>query len=362
MMKNILVLLLIGMLAIFSEVFGQNQIILDGLDSLSYRLDAQLSIDEPGAAIVINHQNEMIFEKYYGLANISSKEKLRAYHQMGIASMSKQFEGMAVLILVEQGKISLSDDIKLYLTDLPVEDGEISIAQLMSHTSGLPELTQDTFFMNHLDQKRSIEELIELAFTSDFRHEPGERYQYCNTGYSIMVHVIEKLSTMTYAHFLEENIFEPLKMNHTYSCDVDNEATNIAQRYIRDSLGFQEAEEMHFSNLIGGGGIISTAQDINKWNKALLSGQGLPRNYQDLWNPIRLNNGESTHYGLGMGVSDFNGIPFYYHPGMGSGMNAINLIFPEQDLSMVIIRNVSNPQFSSVQIALMAAEYLINDL
>ena len=116
---------------------------------------------------------------------------------------------------------------------------------------------------------------------------------------------------------------------------------------------------MDFSNLIGGGGIISNAQDINKWNEALLTGHGLPQNYQELWNPILLNNGESNNYGLGMGVSSHQGYPFYYHPGMGSGMNSINLIFPDQSLGVVIIRNVSKPKYSSVQIALTIADLLI---
>ena len=95
-----------------------------------------------------------------------------------------------------------------------------------------------------------------------------------------------------------------------------------------------------------------------KWNTALLSGTNLPPNYQELWDATLLNTGESTNYGLGLGISEFNKQVFYYHPGMGSGMNSINLIIPDQDFSITIIRNISKPKLSSVQIALMSLEYL----
>ena len=338
---------------------AQENIYQKALDSLNIFLEEQLLDNEPGAALVISHQGHIIFEEYYGTANVLSKERLSAEHLMGIASMSKQFEGMAVLILVEQGKLGLKDDIKSHLPELPIEEGRISISQLLSHTSGLPELTQDIHFMHHLDKKRSVQEIIDLAFIQDIRHEPGERYQYCNTGYTIMEKVIEKVSGMSYATFLKKHLFEPLQMKHTYCCDLEHDAQNIADRYLQDSTSIQLAEYIHFSNLIGGGGIISNARDMHQWNNALLNGHHLPKNYQKLWESILLNNGSSTNYGLGMGISSHQGHPFYYHPGMGSGMNSINLIFPEQQMGIVIIRNVSNPSLSSVQLAMMIADLLI---
>ena len=205
-------------LGIISSLNSQESISLNALDSLKTILNRELKATEPGAAILINYQGKTIFEEYYGMAHVSTLESLGPKHQMGIASMSKQFEGMAVLKLVEQGKLSLNDDISLYLPDLPIEERKISIAQLLSHTSGLPELTKDSAFMEHLDQKRSVDELIELAFSQNLRSEPGEKYEYCNTGYTIMVKVIEKVSGMKYAKFLDKNFFKPLQMDHTYSC------------------------------------------------------------------------------------------------------------------------------------------------
>ncbi|MDQ7797897.1 MAG: serine hydrolase domain-containing protein [Candidatus Edwardsbacteria bacterium] len=316
---------------------------------------------EPGASVIITHGNRIIFDKYYGLADLESGQKLNSGHVLGIASMSKQFTGMAVLFLVQEGKLKLDDDITKYFPELPLAGRKITIQQLLSHTSGLPELTQNDEFMNSIDKAHTVDQIIDLAFKGEFRGEPGEKYIYCNTGYTIIVALIEKLSKMDYAAFLKEKIFKPLKMNDTYACDFKNDAVNAVQRYLPDSAGFRKARVMHFSNLIGGGGVISNSRDMAKWEMALLSGKKLPQNYQKLWEPILLNSGKSTDYGLGLGVSDLDGKKFYYHPGMGDGMNSIDLIFPDYDLTITVIRNISKPKHSSNDISLLAAKYLLTN-
>ncbi|MDA3904789.1 MAG: serine hydrolase [Bacteroidales bacterium] len=340
------------------SLFAQSETInKKGLTEFHSDLVAMITDNEPGAEVIITHSNEIIFEEYYGLANVNTGEKLNAEHVMGIASMSKQFTGMAILFLVDEEKLRLKDDISDYFPDLPLQGRKINIKQLLSHISGLPELTQNNEFMDAINHPHTIEQIIEMAFKGEFRSETGEKFLYCNTGYTIATALIEKLSGMKYAEFLKERIFDPLKMENTYACDFENDAISAVQRHTTDSISYQKAIEMHFSNLIGGGGIISNASDMAKWGMALLSGEKLPKNYQKLWEPILLNSGESIEYGLGMGISDFEGKRFYYHPGMGSGMNSINLIFPNYDLTITVIRNISKPKHSSLEIALLAAKY-----
>lgn len=353
-----IVLIILGILPVLN---AQNPINYNGVDSLKLELQKLLKPDEPGAAVLITQNNKIIFEEYYGMANLAKKEKLHSDHMMGIASMSKQFEGMAVLILAEDGKLNLEENIKTYFPDLSIGKRDITIKQLLTHTSGLPELTQNNEFMNNLNVKRSVDDIIDIAFSEDFRHEPGEKYQYCNTGYTIVVKLIEKLSGMSYAEFLKQSIFKPLGMKNTYSCDYQTDAFNAVKRYTPDSTGFKEALNMDFSNLIGGGGIVSNVTDMTKWANALLTGENLPKNYKDMWVPALLNNGQSTEYGLGVGISEHKGHVFYYHPGMGSGMNAVNLIFPEENLSITVIRNMSKPKVTSINIALKAVEYLFGN-
>ncbi|MFC0876984.1 serine hydrolase domain-containing protein [Saccharicrinis sp. FJH2] len=331
------------------------------LIKLDTALCQRIRESDAGASIIITHKAQIIFEKYLGYANFEKEEKLNSDHVLGIASMSKQFLGMATLILANEGKIDLDREIKDYLPDLPLDNRHIKIKQLLSHTSGLPELTQSDEFMSKISEKHTVNEIINIGLKGKYRSEPGEKYMYCNTGYTIMTALIEQQSGMNFSDFLNEKIFVPLAMNHTYSCDYNHDATNAVQRYSLDSTGYHHANIMHFSNLIGGGGMVSNVRDMAQWNMALVSGRSLPPNYTDIWKPVLLNSGESTGYGLGMGVSSYKGRTFYYHPGMGDGMNAINLIFPSEEITITVIRNVFPPRVSSNEIALLAADFLFED-
>lgn len=359
MKKSCICLLYIVLLsAVWSKdlpVFMQN------LPKLDQVLSTRLPETEPGAAIIITLNRDVIFEKCYGSAELEKKERLNSNHMMGIASMSKQFTGMAVLFLVAEGKVKLEDDINRFLPELNLGGRVITIKQLLSHISGLPELTQNETFMSSISTAHSVKQIIEMGLTGPHRSEPGEKYIYCNTGYTIVVALIEKLSGQKFADFLKNRIFIPLNMNQTCECDLDTDALTAVPRYQITEAGFQKAETMHFSNLIGGGGIITCIKDMARWGIALVTGDHLPPNFKLLWQPNLLNTGESTGYGLGMGVNDFQGKCYYYHPGMGSGMNSVNMFFPDYAMTITVIRNLSKPKHTSHEIALLAAEYLMNE-
>jgi CubicO group peptidase (beta-lactamase class C family) len=346
-------------------VFYISGIYAQTLDEKLLEIDIQLNekakIDSAGLAVIITLHDTVIYERYFGYSNFENKTKLKSDDVLGIASMSKQFLGMATLILVNEDKLDLKANIDQYMPEIEIAIRNIKIEQLLSHTSGIPELTQNEEFMTNISKPHTVSEIIEIGLTGDYRSQPGEKFIYCNTGYTIMAALIEKLSGKSYSEFLQENIFDPLEMSNTYSCDFDKDADNIVQRYYYDSTGYHDATVMHFSNLIGGGGIVSNVQDMAKWNMALLSGEKLPDNYEQLWESILLKSGESTGYGLGIGNNEHNGHRFYYHPGMGDGMNSVNLIFPDDDITITVIRNVHPPMVTSVEIALLIADNLLEN-
>jgi CubicO group peptidase (beta-lactamase class C family) len=355
-MKTIFtVIFLILINSAFSQDRNIYQYKLEQIDSV---LINKIGLKEPGLSLSITLDNQVIFEKYYGYADITENEKLTSQHVLGIASMSKQFTGMATLFLVEEGKLSLDDNIKDYMPDLPIGNRKIMIRQLLSHTCGLPEITRNDKFMNKIAQRHTPQEIIDIAFLEDFTGEPGVKWQYCNTGYIIMASLIEKLSGQRFSEYLQEKIFTPLKMNNTYACDYNQDAYNAVPRYFADSSGYINATEMDFSNLIGGGSIISNVKDMAKWGIALISGDKLPSNYREIWKSNLLNSGEQTGYGLGLGVNVYKDKSYYYHPGMGDGMNSVNLIFPEDKITINVIRNISKPKLKSMEVALMVTEYL----
>ena len=332
----------------------------EGLRLLDTFLSQAISEHEPGLSVCITHQDQIKFEKYYGCADLERNLKLSASDVMGIASVSKQFTGMACLILVEEEKLHLDDLITDHLPGLAIGERNITVRQLLSHTSGLPELTQNETFMQAIEEPHTIEEIIEMGLAGEFRDDPGNRWQYCNTGYTILSALIEKLSGDSYSGFLQENLFKPLGMAHSFSCDYHQDATAAVPRYFPDSVGFQPATTMHFSNLIGGGAIISNVRDMSLWSRALLSGVNLPENYQQLFEPTLLNSGESIGYGLGIGQNEHHGKLFYYHPGMGDGMNSVNVLFPDEKITINVIRNISKPSLTSIEVVTMAADLLFD--
>jgi CubicO group peptidase (beta-lactamase class C family) len=315
--------------------------------------------DEPGVSILVSIQGQTIFEFYAGLANLEMGEALNADHQLGVASLSKQFTGMAVLFLCAEGKLDLAEEASTYFPDLPLAGRRITLRQLLSHTSGLPELTQNAQFMADINQAHTVAQIIEYGFAGEFRSEPGEQFIYNNTGYILAVALIERMGGRRFSQFLKEKIFTPLSMTKTYVCDFWQDANSAVPRYEPTDRGYKRAIEMHFSNLIGGGSIVSNVTDLAKWADALLTGKNLPPNYQDLWQANHLANGESTEYGLGMGSDSLDGEVYYYHPGMGSGMNSINVIYPAHQLNINVVRNVSTPTHTSKEISEMIARGLL---
>ncbi len=357
-MKKTLIAALIVIFA-GSAVAGPDDHSKSGMQQLDEELGGMLKDTGPGTSVVVTRGKDIIFEEYYGLADVESGEKLGRDHMIGIASMTKQFTGMAVLFLAEEGKLRLGDRISDYLPDLPLGGREITVRQLLSHTSGLPELTRNDEFMNSIADPHTVAQIIDMGLKGEFRSEPGEQYIYCNTGFTIVTALIEKLSGTSYSDFLDRRIFGPLGMENTVACDFERDADMAVKRYISTADGYERARVMHFSNLIGGGSIVSNSMDIAKWCMALVSGESLPADYKLLWEPVRLRSGEVIDYGLGMGISELDGRRFYYHPGMGDGMNSIDLIFPAEEVTINVICNDSNPAHTSKDIALLAARLVL---
>ena len=127
------------------------------------------------------------------------------------------------------------------------------------------------------------DEIIEMAMQGEYTNMPGVEWKYCNTGYTIMAKLIEKLSGMSFDDYLNKKIFYPLNMKNTYACSYYKNADDAVPRYFKDSTGYIPATQMHFSNLIGGGNVISNVSDMGIWTNVLINGNNLPSNYQLLW-------------------------------------------------------------------------------
>jgi len=299
--------------------------------------------DAPGAAIIVVKDGQVLLRKAYGLANVELNVPLRPDSVMAIASLSKQFTAAAILKLVEQRKMALDDDITRFLPSYPTHGARITVEHLLTHTSGISGLseTSDLRATTASDGK-----VIDLAadWVRDLPADaaPGERWAYSNWGYNLLATIVEQVSGKSYADFLDEQIFGPLGMTHTFYTDRRRVIPLRAVGY--DTSGDtvmnvlpSRSRAYHPS---GAGGLLSTVDDLATWNDALSRGRVLSRASLDrMFTPYRLNDGTSTGYGYGWDIGEYEGHPVHEHAGGVSGFQSFVVRIPDANLYVAILSN-----------------------
>ena len=278
-----------------------------------------------------------------------------------IGSVSKQFIAMAILLLEQQGKLSLEDDVRKHIPELPDLGQVVRLKNMLNHTNGFREvynLMPMTGWKGEDILRR--EEIIEmLKRQEELQAAPGEEYNYNNSAFILLAEIVARISGQTFPEFMEENVFSPLGM--TSSLVRPNPAVIIpgaSQGYVRDSLGYHEAGDRYAA--YGAGGIYTTVEDFSKWmgnfSNPVLGGEELVKR---LVTVDTLNNGDTMSYALGIGVDEFRGLKNYSHGGADIAHRAFLVYFPEIDAGVVAMSN--NANFNSGGIANEMAELYFGD-
>jgi D-alanyl-D-alanine carboxypeptidase len=294
----------------------------------------------PGMSVVVIKNGRVQAIKGYGVADIETKQPVSPDTKFAIGSVTKQFTAMAVMMLVEEGKVSLDKPISQYLTDLPAQWQSLTLRQLLSHTAGISE---EGYFRGR-QQRQEFLKLVkpELDFPA------GESFSYSNSGYFLAGLIIERMSGRTYGDFMRDRIFTPLGMQQTQAKLTP--LPNLASAYTwKDRLikGDLPSQSVFYSVgneesiVYSAGNIISTANDLAKWLQALDRGKLLSAaSYQQLWRSGTLKNGHKTGYGLGWAVGKVNGHPYTVHGGGISGGHATGLVrYPQDRLDVIVLAN-----------------------
>ncbi len=257
-------------------------------------------LDKPGAALLISKKGEVILKKGYGMANLEHGIPVGPATVFRLASLTKVFTSAAILMLVERGRLNLDDDIRKYLPDFPSQTGTITVANLLSHTSGLGEYLDRPDNMQWVRNEYTLEELIDSFKDKERMFAPGEKDVYCNSNCILLGAIIEKLSGLSYGEFIRAQIFEPLGMKNSYY-DASREivpgraAPYEPLRGKNDDLDwrvFTNARFYTMSSLYAAGGCLSTAEDLFKFQEALAGGTLLKRETVNLsLEPVKLANG-----------------------------------------------------------------------
>ena len=331
--------LLILLLA-FIPVFAQAQPLEAKIDKI---MSDAFKTDQPGAVVLVQKDGKMLFEKAYGMANMELDVKMQPNHILRLGSITKQFTAVAMLMLVQAGKVSLDDDMTKYLPDYPTGGRKITVTQLLNHTSGIKSYTGMADFSKIWRTDMTLSELIDHFKNEPFDFEPGERWEYNNSAYILAGAIIEKASGMTYAEFLQKNIFEPLGMTDTY---YDVSSKIIPRRvpgYGPGENGVENAPFLSMTLPYAAGSLMSTVADLGKWDEALYTEKLVKKPLlEKAWTATKLNDGTMTHYGFGWAFNDYEGHRMVYHSGGIHGFVTDGIRVPDQHLYVVCLSNSPN--------------------
>lgn len=300
--------------------------------------------------VIVTEDEEITISKGYGYSNLAKKNAFNSDTKTMIASVSKQFTATTVMILYQDNSIDLNDPLTKYFPDFKNGDN-ITIHNLLSMTSGIPnfvhQLNVDIVTEKIENRYYGFDEIYDYIKDKDLEYEPGTKYLYSNTNYYLLAFLVERVSGVSFSKFLTERIFTPCKMTNSYLYMGDD--TNIAAGHRITEYGLALKEKDHWSLLIGCGGIITTAEDMLKWDNALSTELILNNDSKDkMFKSYTKNNSESIlkqNYGYGWMSDDeldINGVKrrLVYHGGNLRGYTSFYGKYPDENKTIILLMNI----------------------
>jgi CubicO group peptidase (beta-lactamase class C family) len=308
-------------------------------------LDAYLSAQvqqasRVGWSLAIIKNGHLVFAKGYGKRALEDGRPVETNTVFAIGSVTKQFTCACVLLLAEDGKLSLQDSVSKYYPQF-TRAKDITLLDLMQHVSGYPDYYPLDFVDRRMAQSIQADALLERYAGGKLDFEPGAQFSYSNTGYILLGRVVEKVSGQSLGDFLRQRIFQPLGMNDTFY-ELAASDPRLARGYTTFLLSPPETVAPEASGWLGGaGGIYSTPMDLAKWNLALMDGRVLGRaSFAQMTAPRTLSNKKVSDYGCGLALRVQNGRQVWSHNGAVSGFNAWSAMVPSTRSSVIMVCNV----------------------
>lgn len=311
----------------------------------------------PGATALVAKNGKIIYQNAVGMADLELGVKMKPGNVFEIGSVTKQFTSVSILMLMEEGKLSIDDEITKFIPDYPTHGHKITIHHLLNHTSGIKSYTNMEAFSDVWRKDYSPEDLISEFKFKPMEFAPGDAWNYNNSGYFLLGYIIEKVSGMTYAEFIDQKIFQPLGMENSYYGSMPKIIKNRAKGYQRNGEDFVNAEYLSLTIPYAAGSIMSTVEDLNKWQIALKAGKLIKKESLDLaYTNTKLNNGDPTNYGYGWGNNEIFGSTTVEHGGGIFGYLTNGIYLPEEDVYVAVFSNCNcnDPSEVSTRMAALA--------
>lgn len=291
----------------------------------------------PGMAVAVVHNGQVVFSGGFGYADPASTKSATPDTRFAVGSLSKQFTAVSVLTLVQDGKLSLDDRLAKFFPKFP-NASTITIRQLLNQTSGLHNYPNTDEHAWPLSGAVDLDTILTTLATDKPDFAPGEKYEYSNSNYTVLAAIVQQVSGAPFGRFLEQRIFKPLGLSRSGYGYVMQRAGDLAVPYIgKNPAPLQISLDLY----AGAGGVVSTANDMARWDEALLRGSLLQvAQARLLWTPGRPQTGESS-YAMGFVADTLDEQPYVWHNGYTpyAGGYCFNAIFPQQHLAVIVLTN-----------------------
>ena len=314
-------------------------------------------------AVLVAEKGKVIYKKGFGLANVEWGIPNQPDTKFRLASVTKQFTAMLIVQLAAEGKLKLDVPISTYLPDYPEKTGSIIILHhLLTHTSGIPSYTSYPTYREMMSESYRPEEIVHLFADSALQFTPGAEFQYSNSGYVLLGHIIEKVTGKSYEQVLQEKIFTPLKMHNTGYDHHDVVIQNRASGYDRVGNTFRNASYIDMSVPFAAGAMYSTVEDLYLWDQALYTEQLLPEKYRDLLFDTHIPS-YGQHYGYGWEIGSIpvgsteDRIATISHGGGINGFGTRITRIPSDKSLIVILDNTGGPSVYPMTVAITGILY-----
>jgi D-alanyl-D-alanine carboxypeptidase len=324
---------------------------IDALAAAIYKPDA------PGAAVIVVRDGRVVHRKGYGMADLELGVAMRPEFVFRLGSVTKQFTSACILMLEEQGKLSVGDPMTKYLPDYPTRDRTITVEHLLTHTSGIKSYTNMPSWLPLIAKDFTVSELVDFFKNEPMEFEPGERWAYNNSGYFLLGAIIEKVSGMKYVDFVQRNIFDPVGMKHSYYGDHARVIPLRIPGYAAQGATFVNAQYLSMTQPYAAGALLSNVDDLALWDAAISQGKLLrPHSWERAFADYRLKSGKTTGYGYGWSLTTYEGHAVQEHGGGIPGFSTFVVRVPDAHVYVAVLSNNvgSNPGTLARKIAALA--------
>ncbi len=353
-MKNFLLSLVIWFTT-FNLSFAQLNVKIDSVIQTQFK-----DKNAPGGVFLVSKKGKTLYKKAFGKANLELNVDMTPENVFQIGSMTKQFTAVSILILESQGKLKVNDPVSKYIPDYPAGNS-ITIHHLLTHTSGIKDFTKMKSISEIAQKEMSPKMMVDFFKNEPADFKAGEKFDYNNSGYVLLGYIIELVSGEKYEDFIRKNIFEKAGMNNSYFASDRRIIKNRAYGYHQKNDLYVNKTIINYSVPFASGSLMSTAEDMVKWQDALNKNLILDsEQIRKAFTKYKVNSGEELSYGYGWHLKDIDGIATREHGGSIFGFKSMSVYIPSEDIYVIGFSNCDC--HSPTQVTKDIAKLVLNDV